>query len=153
MAGVTLSERDWDIRTRIYGHIVEHGGPPGHLDIAADFGIDPEEARLAFHRLHAAHALFLEPGGNAVRMANPFSAVPTPFRVDTGGRSYFANCAWDALAIPSLLGRDALIHARLEVAGTAVQIPVVDGLPRSEGDYLIHFAIPFRHWYDDLIHT
>jgi hypothetical protein len=153
MAGVTLSERDWDIRTRIYGHIVEHGGPPGHLDIAAEFGIDPEEARLAFHRLHAAHALFLEPGGDDVRMANPFSAVPTPFRVEAGERSYYANCAWDALAIPSVLGRDAVIHARLEVADTTIQIAVIDGKPRPAEDYIVHYAIPFRHWYDDLIHT
>jgi hypothetical protein len=33
-------------------------------------------------------------------MLNPFSAVETPHRVEAGGRSWFANCAWDALGIP-----------------------------------------------------
>jgi hypothetical protein len=52
-----------------------------------------------------------------------------------------------------MLGEDAVIHARLEVADEPVRIPVVDGAPRPEGDYLVHFSVPFRHWYDDLIHT
>ena len=33
------------------------------------------------------------------RMANPFSAVPTAYRVQAGGRWWYANCAWDAFGI------------------------------------------------------
>jgi hypothetical protein len=153
MAGVTLTEQDWTIRTRIYGHFVETGKPPSYEDIAAEIGIGSEEARRAFHRLHEAHTLFLEPGDDVVRMANPFSAVPTPFRVEAGGCSYYANCAWDSLAIPAVLRRDAVIHAHLEVTSDTVEIQVVDGEPRPAEDYIVHFAVPFRHWYDDLIHN
>ena len=31
-----------------------------------------------------------------IRMANPFSAVPTAYRVFADGRWWYANCAWDA---------------------------------------------------------
>jgi hypothetical protein len=36
-------------------------------------------------------------------MANPFSAVPTPFLVRSGDRSWYGNCIWDALGIPAML--------------------------------------------------
>ena len=39
----------------------------------------------------------------------PFSSVPTPFAIEGGGRSWFANCAWDAFGIPILVGVDAVI--------------------------------------------
>lgn len=52
-----------------------------------------------------------------------------------------------------MLGGDALIHARLEVVDETVQIPVTGGAPRPDREYLIHFTVPFRHWYDDQIFT
>ena len=36
-------------------------------------------------------------------MANPFSAVPTAYRVPPDGRWWYANCAWDAFGILSAL--------------------------------------------------
>jgi hypothetical protein len=32
-------------------------------------------------------------------MANPFSAVPTAYRVHANGRWWYANCAWDAFGV------------------------------------------------------
>ena len=43
-------------------------------------------------------------------MANPFSAVPTPYRVQADGRSWFANCAWDAFGICAALHVDGRIE-------------------------------------------
>jgi hypothetical protein len=84
-------------------------------------------------------------------MANPFSAVPTAFRVQANGRAYWANCAWDALGIPAALDADARIEARCP-AGEPIGIAVTDGQVRGEGA-VAHFAVPFRQWYDDLIAT
>ena len=61
-------------------------------------------------RLHAAHAIVLDPRTRETWMALPFSSVPTPFAIDGGGRSWFANCAWDAFGIPVLVGVDAVIE-------------------------------------------
>jgi hypothetical protein len=153
VAGVELTDLEWDLRARIYAYVVDHAEAPTYQQMASDLGIEAGQARQSFHRLHDAHALFLDPGTDDIRMLNPFSAIPTPFRVEVGERAYNANCAWDSLGIPGMLRRDAVIHARLEVAGGTVQIPVVDGMPRPGRDYLIHYSVPFRHWYDDLIHT
>ena len=147
------SERDWAIRTEIYRHFVEHERAPSHEEIAATFNLESEEARQAFHRLHAAHAFFLDPGTDTIRLLNPFSNVPTPFRVEIGEKSYYANCAWDMLAIPAMLGQDALIHAHLEVAEAIIELPVRDGAPRPDRDHLINYSVPSRDWYEDLVYT
>ncbi len=100
----SLSERDWQIRLHIYEFFVEHQRPPTTAETAGAFGIAEDEARQAYRRLHDAHTLLLEPGTSDVRMANPLSAVETPYRVNVDGRTFFANCAWDSLGIPAMLG-------------------------------------------------
>ena len=47
---------------------------------------------------------------SSIWMANPFSAVPTDFKVTSRGRTYFGNCIWDALGIPAILGADGLVE-------------------------------------------
>src|SRR5256885_7144555 len=46
----------------------------------------------------------LAPATATVWMAHPFSAVPTAYPVVIGERTYWANCAWDAAGILSLVG-------------------------------------------------
>ncbi len=48
------------------------------------------------------NALVLD-GAGQIRMANPFAAQPTPFRVEAGGRSWFAedSCAFLAASGPA----------------------------------------------------
>src|SRR5688500_2472867 len=106
-----LSERDWQIRLHIYQFFVEHTRPPTAVETAGVFGITEEAASEAYQRLHDAHPLLLNPGTTDVRMANPLSAVPTPYRVTISGRMLFANCAWDSLGIPAMLGADATIES------------------------------------------
>ena len=53
------------------------------------------------------HALVLQENGMELRMAHPFSAVPTPYRVSAAGRWWYANCAWDAFGVcAALVERD-----------------------------------------------
>jgi len=85
-------------------------------------------------------------------MANPFSAVETPFRVHARGVTYWANCAWDALGIPAALGADAQIEATDAETGQPVLLDVQNGQVSSHGEW-VHFPLPFQRWYDDLILT
>lgn len=147
------TDQDWAIRAAIYRYFVEHAQAPLFNEIASERGIELTEARDAFRRLHDAHALYLDPESDRIRMLNPFSAIETPYQVETGGRTYYANCAWDMLGIPAMLGQDALIHAPVEVANETVEIPVVNGQPRPDREYIINYSVPFAYWYDDLIHT
>lgn len=143
---------DAQVRTFAYRVIVARGTAPRPDEIAAAFGIGVPDAQDALERLHRAHALFLDPETRTIRMANPFSAVPTAFRVQANGRSYWANCSWDALGIPVALDADARIEARCNGSGESIGITVSGGEVHGNGE-LAHFAVPFRAWYDDLIHT
>ncbi len=143
---------DWTVRAFVYATIVERGRPPAVDEMAAGLGIGVAEARAAYRRLDRRHALFLDPGTDAIRMAHPFSGVPTPFRVHANGRAYWANCAWDALGIPAALHADATIDAVLAEDGAPVRLAVEGGQVRGRGE-VVHVLRPFRAWYDDLIET
>ncbi|MFN8385449.1 MAG: organomercurial lyase [Anaerolineales bacterium] len=82
------------------------------MDItAAHFNISTEEATEYYKELHNRHALFLDLEALTVRMANPFSGIPTDFKVHANGKTYYANCVWDMLGIPAALHTDAVIEA------------------------------------------
>lgn len=83
-------------------------------------------------------------------MANPFSAVPTPFLVKAGGRSYYGNCIWDAMGVSAMLRQDAVIEASCGCCGTAMRLDIADGSV-VEPDGIAHFAIPAAHWWDDIV--
>ena len=144
---------DWRIRQHIYDALVASGRAPNAREIAERFAISALDARRALRRLHDAHALVLQPGGDAVLMAHPLSAVPTDYRADVDGVALYANCAWDSLGIPAMLGRDASINARHPLTGDILRYAVEDGRLRSEVGLLVHFAHPFRQWYADIVET
>jgi hypothetical protein len=103
-----MDDHDLWIRNHIYRRFVELGRAPTLAELQDDLG---DEAEPALRRLHGAHALVLEPDRAEIRMANPFSAVPTPHRVEAGGRSWFGNCAWDAFGIPAALHVDGRVSS------------------------------------------
>lgn len=153
MAAV-VTEQDWQVRLHVYRFFVEHGRPPSTAEAAPAFDMSEEEMRAAYQHLHDGHALFLEPGTRDIRMANPLSAIPTPYRVRVNGRTLHANCAWDSLGIPAMLHADAEIDSVYTTAGgnEPARYAILDGELTGD-DGLVHFPLPFRHWYDDLIHT
>ena len=153
MTDLKLTQADWDIRLHVYEAFVRQGRAPSCQAIAAHFGMAAEAARQALHRLHAAHALFLRPGSDDILMAHPLSAVETDYRVETGGVMLYANCAWDSLGIPAMLKQDARISVRHPLSREEIQYAVKKGQLEANSGGCVHFARPFRHWYDDIIDT
>lgn len=149
----TSDETAWAVRRFIYAVLVDRGTPPSVAETAQGLGLAADAARAAFLRLHELHAVFLEPDADriAVRMAHPFSAAPTSFRVRAGGVEYWANCAWDALGIPAALKMDAAIEAVYADDDGPAAIAITDG--QVVGSGVVHFLVPFRRLYDDLIFT
>lgn len=143
---------DWAIRSFIYERIAVGHPPPVIAETARAFGVSIEVAKSTYERLHERHVLVLEADRPVIRMAHPFSAVSTPFRVHADGRAYWANCAWDALGIPAALHADAVIAASCADDGTPVTLRVEADQVHGNGE-VIHFLRPFRDWYDDLIFT
>lgn len=142
----------WQTRHFVYAHIAETTRPPSVDETGAHFSISKEEASELYQELNNRHALFLEPGALAIRMANPFSGIPTDFKVHANGKTYFANCAWDMLGIPAALHCDAVIDAVFTESNESVQLEVKDGKV-TNGDLLVHFPLAFSQWYDDLVFT
>jgi len=142
----------WQIRHYVYGQCADTTHPPSVDVTAAHFNISAEEAGEYYKELHNRHAFFLDLETLTVRMANPFSGVPTDFKVHANGKTYFANCAWDMLGIPAAIHTDVVIEAKCTESNESVQLEVKDGQV-SDSNLLVYFHLPFAQWYDDLIFT
>ena len=139
-----IDERDLALRNDIYRRFVELGRAPTFAELDAD--------EAALRRLHDAHAIVLEPDRPEIRMANPFSAVPTPHRVQARGRSWYANCAWDAFGIPAALGVNGHVSSACPDCGAAIEIDVVEQRPVPD-EHVVHLLVPARRWWDDIVFT
>jgi hypothetical protein len=143
---------DWAVRAAIYDRLAATGRAPTVAEIAEWVG-DADQAKASLRRLHDAHLIVLDDVGE-ILMALPFSAVATAHRVVAGSRSWWANCAWDSLAIPAALGVDADIEAEWMDTGEPVGLRVVDGrLERHEDAGFVHFERPAARWWDDIVET
>ena len=142
----------WQVRHFVYNHFADMTLPPSVDDTAAHFNISTEEAGELYKELNNRHAFFLEPETLTVRMAWPFSAVATNFKVHAEGKTYYANCAWDMLGIPTVLHSDAIIEAVCAESNELVQLEVKDGKV-TNNELLVHFPLSFSRWYDDLTFT
>ncbi len=78
-------------------------------------------------------------------MAHPFSGVETGYTATVAGRSWYANCAWDALAILALMGDGQVV---LNVGGEELVWSVEDGRVSPEG--VIYLKVPARRFWDDI---
>ena len=148
-----MDELDLRIRNHIYAAFVAEGRAQTTAETAAALGLAEDEVAAAYRRLDDAHALVLHPGTTEIRMLNPFSAVETPHRVEAGGRSWFANCAWDALGIPAVMHTDGVVDSECPDCGERLELEVHgDELVRGN-ELLVHFVVPARHWWDDIAFT
>ena len=147
-----MDDDDAALRNATYRLVVGLGRVPTAGEVAARTGRTTDEVRTCSRRLRAAHAMVLGPDGSTIRMANPFSGVPTPHRVLADGRWWYANCAWDAFGICAALHVDGRIESSCPDCGDPLWIAVQDGEPDRQ-DLLFHCLVPARAWWDDIVLT
>ena len=166
---------DLELRAAIYRWILNTGSVPLRADLATlvdSSGSLDEQLR----RLHDGHMIVLDDRPDRlgeIRMALPFSAEPTGFHAESQRGSWFANCAWDALAIAAALHEDTHITATWTDTAEPLQFSIVGGeivggeivggeivggeidsaTQPPVADGFVHFAIPARHWWDDIVET
>ena|SRR5690349_13261474 len=143
---------DLQVKTAIYRYFAETGGRPSIADISSRIDASPQQVALSYARLRASRVLVLESDGVTIRMAPPFSGVPTQHVVKAGGVSYFANCAWDALGIPAALQQAATVYSRCEQSAEPLCLEVTRQGPEPS-DWLFHCVVPAAHWWDDIVFT
>ncbi|HAC04973.1 MAG TPA: hypothetical protein DCF71_03785 [Gemmatimonadetes bacterium] len=148
MSSVGPSEFDWSMRSEIYRVFAETGASPTSEQLAASLHASPEQITASLAALYDAHEIAPTSGGSGVWMANPFSATETEYPVETAHMTCYANCAWDALGLPAILGTDGWTRTRCQQSGVAMEFGVRDG--QLEGDDgVIHLVTPPRDaWLD-----
>ena len=139
------------VRQVVYRAVARTGEVPSVEAIVKDAGLAGDAVVAALRMLADAHVLVLETDGRTIRFAPPFSGIPTGFRVASGGRSYFAPCAWDAFGIPAALHADADVDARCGNSGVPLACGVRNGV--AYGDGVIHLLVPAARFWDDIVHT
>lgn len=150
-----MPDQDLDAKVKltIYDITADTGCVPNSSRVARKIDIEETEVIESFKRLHAKRLLFPEPGDpTRIRMAPPFSGIPTKFPVEANGKQYFANCVWDAFGIAAALHCNAISHASDGHTGEPLTLEIKNGAPVSK-PYVAHFAVPAAHWWDDLVFT
>jgi hypothetical protein len=147
-----VDDRDLELRNLTYRLVVELGRAPSADEAAAAAGVTRGELDAGWRRLHDEHALVLDPQTAELRMANPFSAVPTAHRVHADGRWWYGNCAWDAFGICAALHADGRIETSCPDCGDPIAVEVRDERPDDES-LLFHCLVPAERWWDDIVFT
>lgn len=145
-------ERDLRVRAFVYDVAMSSGTPPTVEQLAQRLGFSRGQVQESLERLATAKALVLQRESREVLMANPFSAVPTPFAVYANDRFYFGNCIWDALGIPAMLHTNARVESSCGCCGESMRLSVVAG-ELSPTDGVVHFAIPAHQWWQDIVYN
>ncbi|NND84538.1 MAG: hypothetical protein HKN46_05255, partial [Acidimicrobiia bacterium] len=133
------------VRAEVFRHFAGGAHEVDAGVVARSGGWDIDEAAAALTSLHDQHRLVLHPGTTRVWMAHPFSGVDTGYTATIGNRTWWANCAWDSLAILALLGEGI---ARGHGPRGRIRWTVADGTVEPEG--WIHLVVPARRFYDDI---
>ena len=122
-----MNERDLTLRRAILESFAATGTPGEHGDVRS---------------LADQHVVALDDDGR-IWMAHPFAAHHDGARVESGGRTWWGNCAWDGFGIVAALGlNEATITAQ------DITLHIKDG--ELTGDAVFGVLVPARHWWDDI---
>ena len=143
---------DTQTKLAICRHFAETGQRPSLHVVAQRVRTDVRSVREAYGRLRAQRVLVLEPDEESIRMAPPFSGIPTQHVVIVDETKYFANCAWDSFGIPATLHRSGRVHSRCEQSGELLYLEIgLEGPPPCS--WLFHCLVPAAKWWDDIVFT
>jgi hypothetical protein len=140
---------DNSVRVEVLRFFIDEGRAPVPVEVGHALDLDASSVEESFRRLADGHILVLAPGTPYIWMANPFSAIPTPFAVEANGRTWFGNCIWDALGVVVMLGGNGIVRTWCPDCGERLAV-VIEGADLVSGDGVVHFAVPAAHWWDDI---
>ena len=140
------------VKVAVYQLFAETGRRPDPDEVARRSGVERVRVLEAYQTLRAQRLLLLEPDAATIRMAPPFSGVPTQHRVEVDGIEYSANCAWDALGVPAALRQPGRVRSRCEQSGAPLHLHVGRQGPEPS-DWLFHCLVPAARWWDDIVFT
>src|ERR1700674_5601719 len=137
------------VRLYVFREAADTARVPQPPQIAAALGRPQPEVEQALRQLAVGKVLILAPNDGNIWAANPFCAVPSPFRVEARGKTYWGICIWDALGIVAALGADAVIRTACGDCSEPMLLEIAAGKLKL-GEGVIHFAVPAHHWWDNI---
>jgi hypothetical protein len=145
-------DRTTAVKLAIYETVARTARVPLINELAEQLGEGVVDVRQAIAELASQRLLVLEVESGEIRMAPPFSAVPTAHRVTVGDQTYVANCIWDAFGIAAALQDDAEVRTSCGDCDEPMAFMVQAGRPLAV-PCAIHYAVPAAHWWDDIVHS
>lgn len=126
-----LDQREEAVRQYILTQYPLLGRAPGCQEIATALGLNgPGDVRAILERLHELDLLYLDSDSREIRLAYPFSTIPTTHHVQfldwPAAKPVYAPCAVDALGIPFMMDRDVSIESCCAYCEMPVAIDVWD---------------------------
>ena len=144
-----------ELRKYVFDCFLDTARAPLLEEIMRRFHLGREDASQRLHELEAAHHLVLVPGTDRILTADPFSNLPTPFRVSTGPMQYYANGAWDAIAMHVMLDWDVHIASFCHHCGVPIELGLSQGRLTTDRakDVLVFLGTPVARWYDNPVES
>jgi Alkylmercury lyase len=143
------------VRKFIFDFFLENARAPVLEEIMKRFGLGRDAAAKALEELEIAHHVIRVPGTNRILMANPFSALDTPFRVRVDDKDYFGACAWDAVAYHVMLGRNTQVHSFCHHCAESIEIEFGKGtVTHSKPSHpIVYLSPPAAKWWENIVLT
>lgn len=139
-------------RHTIYTHLASHGALPSHPDLMNELGIAADEYQDALVELADARHIVLADG--EIEMAHPFATRSFRFSVMGPDTLWWGGCAWDAFAIPHLVGDspEVLVATTCPACAKPHAWTVTRNAP-PQGSQVAHFLTPASRIWPDAAHA
>jgi hypothetical protein len=147
-----------NVRKYIFEHFEERTIAPVLEQIMRRFGLNRASAFKVLEELQSARHIALLTGTQRILMAFPFSSMVTPFRVKVTGKEkqYFANCAWDAVAVHVALGKEQWIFSYCHHCSEDMKIHLKEQRVVSQQSIeppIVYLALPASKWWENITLT
>lgn len=136
----------------ILQEIIDNGFAPNVSELSKILSATENEIIKGLHDLQEYHGVVLHPNEPKVWVIHPFSLSPTNFYVKTQNGEWWGNCAWCSLGVAALLKDDVKIITTIGAETKQIEINIIDG-EIQEKNYYIHFPIPMKNAWDNVIYT
>ena len=145
-----------EIRKFIFDSFVVTSHAPVVEQLIKKFDLARAEIENILQTLEKRHMIVVQPFSNKILMLHPFSNIPTTWVVKPDDEKiYYANCAWDSIAMHFSLHKDIDIESFCLYCNTDIYLrleneAIVTKKPKST---LIAISKPAAKWWDNIVDT
>ena len=141
-----------DLHYTIIRKIIDDGFAPSVHDLCNSLNTTQNKIIKGLGELQDYHGVVLHPNEPKIWVIHPFSLAPTNFYVQSKDGAWWGNCAWCSLGIAALLKEDVIITTTIGAETKQIEIHIING-EIQEKKYFIHFPIPMKNAWDNVIYT